>query len=308
MNPEAGSGITARRVGKISGKLSSEGISHRTAVAGSPEELVDISSLAHSDGFSGIILCGGDGTVSSAVSGLIHGKTTIPVTVIPEGSGNDWARSLGILSISDTIRVIGSGAPVMMDAAQCIVRDASGSNIRSRIVANSAGMGLDAHVLERSLGLRQRRGMGRLGYISSLLASVTSMPTWEGGLEMDGEPVFDGAYFSLTCGVGPFSGGGMMLSPSASPFDDYLDATVVRPVSRMNLLRSLPMIYSGRLLEHPAVSSWRGREMVLRSYGDLKVEIDGEPVRDLPAGSTLIIRSMPGAFPALRLHGIGAED
>ncbi|OPL19955.1 MAG: hypothetical protein AVO35_00410 [Candidatus Aegiribacteria sp. MLS_C] len=303
VNPLAGRGISASCLKRVTDRIDSHGITHRAVVTDSAEQLVDFASMASSKGYDGIMVHGGDGTLSHAAAGLIHGRSSIPVTVIPHGSGNDWARTVGIASLSDTVRAVMSGETVRMDAAECIIRDPSGSNVHSSILVNSAGIGLDAHVLGRAIRLRKRYGLGKLAYISSLLGSVAALPCWEGIVAVDGEEVFSGEYLSLTCGIGPYVGGGMLLSPSSSPVDDLLDATLVRPVSRRNLLISLPMVYSGSLLEHPAVSSWRGGEIILQSKGSLEVELDGEALSGLPAGSSMVIRSMPSAFLALRNPG-----
>lgn len=299
VNPAAGSGISSRRLQRVCRELRHGGLEIRTIITDSVDQLVDHASMACGRGYTGILVHGGDGTMSHAVSGLVRGKTTLPVTIIPHGSGNDWARTAGISSIGDTLNAVMNETPVLLDAAECIVRDPSGSNIHSSILVNSAGFGLDARVLSRSVALRSRYGLSRTGYLCSLLASIREMPLWEGTLEVDGEKVFAGPYLSLTCGVGPYVGGGMMLSPDSSPVDDRLDTAVVRPISRRNLLKSLPMVYRGNLLEHPEVSSWRGREAVFRACGDLEVELDGEYIPDLPEGSSIVLKSLPSAYRAL---------
>jgi diacylglycerol kinase (ATP) len=296
VNPEAGSGISTACLKRVSAHLKHAGVSHETITTDSPDQLVDFAAMASSKGYSGIIAHGGDGTLSHVATGLILSKSTIPLSVIPHGSGNDWARTVGISSLRRTIEAIDGGISVRLDAAECLVRDRDGSNIHSCIFVNSAGIGLDAHVLQRAIVLRRKLRLGRIAYITSLLSTVATMPEWVGKVDVDGETVFEGPYFSITCGVGPYTGGGMRLSPSSTPVDDMLDTTLIRPVSRVNLLKSLPMVYRGSLLNHPAVSSWKGREMVILVRGGLKMELDGEPVMNLPENSSVCLRSIPSAF------------
>ncbi|MFO8184751.1 MAG: hypothetical protein R6U39_11365 [Candidatus Aegiribacteria sp.] len=78
-----------------------------------------------------------------------------------------------------------------------------------------------------------------------------------------------------------------------------LDTAIVRPITRRNLIASVHMIYRGTLLSHSAVSSWRGREMELESRGRVKMELDGEPLTELPRDCTILLRSIPAAFLAL---------
>lgn len=300
VNPRAGSGIPGGDLEKLSSRLDASDIPHRTVVTDSPEQLVDFASLASGKGYCGVIGHGGDGTLSHAASGLIHSRSPIPLTIVPRGTGNDWGRTVGITSMSDTVAAIRDNRTVRLDAAECLVRDDDGSNIHSSIFINSAGIGLDAHVLQMSIGLRKKYRLGRLGYISTLFSTVLEMPRWEGAVRVDGETVYRGPYLSLTSGVCRYVGGGMRLSPSSDPTDDMLDTAIVRPITRRNLIASVHMIYRGTLLSHPAVSSWRGRVMELDSMGPVMMELDGEPVTDLPRNCTVILRSIPAAFLALR--------
>lgn len=300
VNPRAGSGIHGRDLENLSSRLAASDIPHETVVTDSPEQLVDFASMASRKGYSGVIGHGGDGTLSHVASGLIHSKSSIPITIVPRGTGNDWARTVGITSMSDAVAAIMKNRTVRLDAAECLVRDPGGSNVHSSILINSAGIGLDAHVLQMSIDFRKKFRLGRLGYISTLFSTVMEMPQWEGAVRVDGETVYEGPYLSLTSGVCRYVGGGMRLSPSSDPTDDMLDTAIVRPITRRNLIASIHMIYRGTLLSHPAVSSWRGREMELESRGHVKMELDGEPVTDLPQNCTIILRSIPAAFLALR--------
>ena len=88
----------------------------------------------------------------------------------------------------------------------------------------------------------------------------------------------------------------MMLSPSSTPFDDMLDTAVVRPISRIRLIRSVPMIYRGSILKNPAVSSWRGKDFILEAEGKVTIELDGEPIPQIPENATVILKSLPSAI------------
>jgi len=113
---------------------------------------------------------------------------------------------------------------------------------------------------------------------------------------VDGAEVYSGRYLSLTSGVCPYVGGGMMLSPSSTPFDDMLDTAVVKPISRIRLIRSVPTIYRGSILKNPAVSSWRSREFRLKAVGSVKIELDGELIPQIPDNATIILKSIPSAI------------
>lgn len=238
---------------------------------------------------------GGDGTASYAASGLIKSSNSLPLAVFPAGNGNDWVRTLRTDSIEKTVIGIGSGKTAAMDAGLCSI-ESNPTSPDDHVFINSAGVGLDAHVLRKSIRIRRKMSIGRLGYLAALVSSLIEMPSWEGTLTMDGHNVFTGRYLSITAGVCPFVGGGMMLSPSAVPDDGKLDTAVVRPISRTNLIRSMPMIYRGTLLDNPSVSSWSGSEFRLKARGKLVVELDGELIDDIPDNSAVILKSLPASI------------
>ena len=238
---------------------------------------------------------GGDGSASYAASGLIRSSNPLPLAVFPAGNGNDWVRTLRTESIEKTIRSIGSGKIAKLDAGICSLESNDTAQV-GHIFINSAGVGLDAHVLAKSIRIRQKMSIGRLGYLAALVSSLIEMPSWEGTLTMDERNVFTGKYLSITVGVCPFVGGGMMLSPSSVPDDGKLDTAVVRPISRTNLIRSMPMIYRGTLLDNASVSSWSGNEFRLEAQGKLVVELDGESQSDIPDNAVVILKSLPASI------------
>ena len=64
------------------------------------------------------------------------------------------------------------------------------------------------------------------------------------------------------------------------------------------------MIYRGGILENPAVTSWRGREFRLETEGSVSIELDGEPITQIPDNATVILKSIPSAICVL---GAGAN-
>lgn len=215
--------------------------------------------------------------------------------MFPAGNGNDWVRTLRTESFEKTVRSIRSGKIAVMDTGLCSIESNDTSRI-DHVFINSAGVGLDAHVLRKSIRIRQKMSLGRLGYLAALVSSLIEMPSWEGTLTMDKRNVFVGKYLSITVGVCPFVGGGMMLSPSSVPDDGKLDTAVVRPISRTNLIRSMPMIYRGTLLDNPSVSSWSGNEFRLDAQGKLVVELDGESIGNIPDNAVLMLKSLPASI------------
>jgi diacylglycerol kinase (ATP) len=93
-------------------------------------------------------------------------------------------------------------------------------------------------------------------------------------------------------------GGGMKICPFSSPDDGLLDVTVVRPVSRLTLIRLLKSMYSGEFIRDPCVELLRARRVRVDG-DDMYAMADGEELGDVP----LEVRCAPGA-----LHLLGAAS
>lgn len=309
-NPSAGCGRGCAAASGVSRELSSRGFDHRMLVTAGPGELAGLARRAGRAGYSGVAVVGGDGSVSLAASGVLESGSGLPVACLPCGNGNDWARALGLGGLSGAVEALLGRRTVPLDCADCRIL-APGFSRRSRVV-NSAGFGLDAYVLQRAIHHRGRGVPGRWAYAASLAGSLSSLPSWEVSLSVDGREVYAGRMLSLTVGVGPYVGGGMMLAPEADPADGLLDAVLIRPMPLWELVRSLPMVYGGRLLAHEAVSAWRGSLVTVRSAGDICMEVDGEPALRSSGGGEVWLRSAPGVLPVVvppeevrYLHGAG---
>ncbi|HRW78984.1 MAG TPA: hypothetical protein P5207_09985, partial [Candidatus Sabulitectum sp.] len=124
-------------------------------------------------------------------------------------------------------------------------------------------------------------------------------PVWEGELSCDGKIFHTGYYLTFTAGVGAYSGGGMMLAPSAVPWDRELDGLCLSSLGFFSILGNLRRIFSGTLAETKWSSAARGERMTVRRTGGrpLLLELDGEPV-DTGDSDLVEIVSVPGSLRA----------
>src|SRR5439155_21909746 len=80
-----------------------------------------------------------------------------------------------------------------------------------------------------------------------------------------------------------YFGGGMMITPEASPDDGLLDCLLIGDVTKADLLRTLPKIYRGTHLPHPKAELLRGKVVTVDAEEPLAVELDGEQPGTTPA-------------------------
>lgn len=228
----------------------------------------EVLKSALADGPDALVVCGGDGMVHAALQATA--EKSIPLGVVPAGTGNDFARALGI-PLRDPAaagRFIRTGRPRAFDLARV------GDTWFGSVLA----CGFDSRVNERTNRMRWPRGRSR--YTLATLAELAAYRPLDFVVEVDGvEHRMTGMFVAI--GNTTSYGGGMRICPNAVPDDGQLDLTLVSAISRLEMLRMFSSVYKGTHLRHPAVSSLRGRKIRIDCPG-VVAYADGEPLTALP--------------------------
>ncbi len=229
--------------------------------AGEPGE-ASVLAAALADEYDLLIVVGGDGTVHEVVNGLPLGPgvETPAVAVVPGGTGNDFARGLGLPPDPvDAARALADCRPRRLDLLDCDERRA----------ANGMNAGFAAAATER-LSAKVKRLLGPLGYaLGGVLAGVDP-PTWQARVEVDGE-VVEGETLAVVVGNGGSFGGGRWLLPEADLSDGLLDVLVVpATASKARLARGL-----ARNRLPSGLPRLRGRAVALATA--MPCRLEGEP-------------------------------
>lgn len=281
-NPTSGGGRSRAVAEHARDAMLSEGVDVDLVVPEGVDEMRESIAEAVDSAPTGVIACGGDGTVHLVLQGAA--SRSIAMAIIPAGTGNDVARSLGI-ERKDHIkvaRVIARSALAARFRQIDLTRLEHGSRHVWSLGVTSAG--LDSAVNERAN--RTRRFNGTTRYVLALLAEMRSFRTYEYVVSIDGERM-DGPATLIAIGNGSSYGGGMRICPSASMTDGLLDVTWVDRASRTTILRVFPRIFSGSHVKHPAVRVLQGRTITVDSTGPV-VYADGERIGELPIVATAV--------------------
>lgn len=222
-----------------------------------------------------LLVMGGDGMMHLGLNACA--ATTVPLGMIPAGSGNDFCRGVGVPGNAlAAVRTIIGAHTRRIDLMSATGRLAGGAE--HRWVGSIVSTGFDGRVNRRTNSLRWN--VGGLGYAYSALAELASFEPVPYRLLIDGKPHEQTAMFICVGNAGYF-GGGMQGCPDADVTDGLLDLTVINPVSRATLLRLLPTMYGGGFVSDPAVERMRAREVVVDGDG-LYAMADGEELGDVP--------------------------
>ncbi len=218
-----------------------------------------------------VVACGGDGTVHL----LLNATVELPVkfAVFPMGTGNDFARHLGITNLEQARSAVFNGRLQTIDIGHIQLDD------EVRYFAGIASCGFDAQVNERAN--RYRGPQGTAKYVAALLGELKDLSPIEVTIEHNNE-VADREITLLALGNTSSYGGGMKVCPHAKCDDALFDVMSVGPVSRMTLLRVFPRVFRGTHITHPAVTMDQTSSLTL-SGGSFSIYADGERVGVGPA-------------------------
>lgn len=235
-------------------------------------EAAELAHGAVAAGVDALVALGGDGTTALALQALAG--TEVPLGIIPTGTGNDIARSLG-LPRRDPVHAADA---VVLGQVRRLDLGRATTSAGSRWFAGVLATGFDSQVNERANAMRRPRGRSR--YHLALLAELGRLTPLAYDITID-DLVMHANATCVAIGNGPSYGGGMRIAPDADVADGWLDLTVIGPLSQARLLRLFPELYSGTFVRHDVVRRFRGRSVVLAAPGGVAYA-DGERVGELP--------------------------
>ena len=214
-----------------------------------------------------VVAVGGDGTVHEVLKGL---RPDQALGVVPVGSGNDFARMLGLHRLSP--------AEALARALASPIRRVDLGLVNGEPFAASLGLGFDAGVARRALSApRFLVGMPR--YLYGIFAELKNLVLPELELIAGGKRLYRGPALLAAVMNGPTYGGGFPIAPMADPADGRLEAVVAGRFSRLGVLGILPRLMRGRHLSHPEVRHFSAPAFELRFDRPTPVHADGEVLK-----------------------------
>jgi diacylglycerol kinase (ATP) len=256
---------------------------------------------ASGDSADAILVFGGDGTVHRHLGPLV--RLGLPVLVVPAGSGNDFAHSLGLATWRDSLAVWrkfrgGGGNVRSIDLG--IISSLENAGLAPSTTAQGwsaphgaryfccvAGVGLDGAVSARANRLpRWLRGHG--GYVLSLASTIFSFAPLpmkvlaenadqRGMTTRSDEPTILAAFANTST-----YGGGMKIAPQAKMDDGLLDVCIVGGIDPFKLFCMFPTVYGGRHLNIREVEYFQAARVRVETEHPLDVYADGEYVCRTP--------------------------
>lgn len=289
MNPAAGRGGIRAKLSNLREIFRAHGIrkTYETTAAGEEEAL---ALRAVDEGANTIVAVGGDGTSGRIANALIRSGARCRLAVVPSGTGNDFAKTLGVdkYGPEQIAELVTQGRESRID-----VGFADGLYF-----LNSCGFGFDASVLEASSRVRYLKGNAVYIY-----AALRQLFTYR-GIEVaakDVRGVKGGPMLMVTVSNGRFLGGAFKIAPHASVLDGKLDVCLFSDSNVVERVRLFAGAMRGTHVGMPSVRSASLEQLTLSFASKPWMEMDGE-LR--VAGSRAIeLRCVPRALAVIAAPG-----
>jgi diacylglycerol kinase (ATP) len=250
-------------------------------------------NLDNSNNLSAALIFGGDGTVHRHLVQLHRYK--IPTLVVPTGSGNDFAKALGIRNVEAALR-----AWQQFCADGKNVREIDLGMIRARgqeiLFCCVAGVGMDAEANARANRMPQWL-KSRGGYVLAALQSLVAFKPVEMSVKTVQREIRRPAFF-VAVGNAHRYGGGMKVTPRALPDDGLLDICVLSKLNKLKLLCWVPTIFFGGHLRLKQVEYFQAELVRIETGRELELYADGDFACKTPVEIGVVRRALRVIVPS----------
>jgi len=262
INPRSGKGLAPRERTTAERLAQELGIDLDVRVIERAGHARELAQEAVQHGYDRVISAGGDGTLNTAAAGLID--TKVPIGVVALGSGNGYARSLGLpLKPEEALRRAFTGTPALVDV--CYLNDVP--------FLGTAGIGFDARVAH---AFDKSKGRGMLGYAKIIIREIFGAPPMRVVVKANHETTETQVLMVVFCNTREF-GNGAEISPGSLPDDSWAELRVVRKPGFFPLIRAFVQIYTGKADNSPYIRNIVTRNATVWQEGTV-AHLDGEPL------------------------------
>jgi len=215
--------------------------------------------------FTDVVIVGGDGSINYIINR--YPKISIPIGIIPSGSGNDLAYTLFPGSdLDEQIDNALHGPTQYIDAGQC----------NGRIFLNCLGVGFDGEVAKEVQNVKWLNGVLKYYWVvvKKIITyrSSSIKVSWMGGQ-------LSSPLFMVTAANGYRSGGGFKVAPGADWQDGLLELVIIHPLPVWKRFRYLPWIEKGKHLNLPFIDNYKTERIFIHSEKKMTGHLDGEIIQ-----------------------------
>ncbi len=266
-----------------------------------PRHAEELSVNALNDGCDFLISVGGDGTLHEVVNGFLksggRGRFQSILGVLPYGTGNDFARGIGVTKNIDQLsEMISRNSSALLDAG-CMEIHLSDGSVNTCYFDNIADLGIGADVVVQVNGVNLRKKIlgGTLTFFLSVLTTFITFKPKNVRVSWDGF-AWEGKVLSLVVANGRFFGSGLGVAPDAKLDDGMFEVVIFADLSVIDYLKNFARVRKSLRVMHPEAHYYRAKEIYVEPLGNKAiVEADGEIAGQAP----VLYKCLPAAMPFL---------
>ena len=272
VNPAAGGGRTQKLLAPTLDRLRAARLQIDVRETSALGHATEIARQAWAEGYRKFISVGGDGTSYEIVNGLFPqspGAETPMLAFLPLGTGNSFLRDFSLQGVEYAMESLISGRSRKCDVLRLRHKDGVLHYI------NILSIGFSADVA--TLRARRFSTWGEVGYQASIFICLARFRRRPFPLSADGEANIDRRpCLFLTFNNSKFTGGTMIIAPTAETDDGLIEYVRWGPIGRVGLIRNLPGLYDGTHIQHPLAEVRKVRHIEFHLDSPVDVMIDGE--------------------------------
>jgi diacylglycerol kinase (ATP) len=232
-----------------------------------------------------IVAAGGDGTLNEVVNGLREDASAVRVGLIPLGTGNDFARTLGLpTDVDEAIAVLAAGHTRAID----LVRVTS-DKVRYFVNVSAGGF---SGLVDEKLTPEMKKTWGPLAYLRSAAAALPELRAYRTTLSLDKTESLTLSLYNVVIANGRYVGGGRQIAPEASIDDGLLDIILIQERSPAELALLAAQVALGNHLSSDAIVFRRAARVTVNSQPGMWFNVDGELVGNEPAEFEVLPRAL----------------
>jgi len=232
-----------------------------------------------------IVAAGGDGTLNEVVNGIGENVKDVRVGLIPLGTGNDFARTIGVPADLDAaIDLIAAGDTRRVD----LVRVTS-DEVRYFVNVSAGGF---SGLVDEKLTPAMKKTWGPLAYLRSAAAALPELRAYRTTLAFDNTDSLTLDLYNVVVANGRYVGGGTLIAPEASIDDGLLDVVLIPKRSAPELALLAAQVAMGTHLKSAAIIFRRAAKLTVNSKPGMWFNVDGELVGNEPARFEILPRAL----------------
>lgn len=274
VNPAAGGGRTRSLLAPALERLRAAGLRIDIGETSSSGHAAELTRAAWAEGYRKFISVGGDGTSYEVVNGLFpiaEAAENPTLAFLPLGTGNSFLRDFSDRGVEHSIEALVAGRTRKCDVLRLTHKDGVLHYI------NILSIGFSADVA--TLRARRFSNWGEIGYQTAIFLCLARFRRRPFPLSVDGEQAIDRRpCLFLTFNNSKFTGGTMMIAPTAEVNDGLIEFVRWGPIGRVGLIRNLPTLYDGTHIQHPLAEVRKVRRVDFHLDSPVDVMIDGEVI------------------------------